>query len=68
MGYTSVEAASYKDGLLYGTPPQQFRRDVEEAGMKVLSTHWHAQPLGSRTGDGRFLRGARVVGRMYRGA
>ena len=21
MGYTSVEAASYKDGLLYGTPP-----------------------------------------------
>ncbi len=21
MGYTSVEAASYKDGLIYGTPP-----------------------------------------------
>ena len=40
MGYTFVEAASYKDGLLYGTPPQQFRRDVEATGMKVLSTHW----------------------------
>lgn len=39
MGYTSVEAASYKDGLLYGQTPAQFRRDVEEAGMKVLSTH-----------------------------
>ena len=39
MGYTFVEAASYKDGLLYGTPPQQFRRDVEATGMKVLSTH-----------------------------
>ena len=39
MGYTSVEAASYKDGLLYGTPPQQFRRDVEATGMKVLSPH-----------------------------
>ena len=38
MGYTFVEAASYKDGLLYGTP-QQFRRDVEATGMKVLSTH-----------------------------
>ena len=39
MGYTFVEAASYKDGLLYGTLPQQFRRDVEATGMKVLSTH-----------------------------
>lgn len=39
MGYTSVEAASYKDGLLYGQTPEQFRKDVEAAGMKVLSTH-----------------------------
>ena len=39
MGYTSVEAASYKDGLLYGQAPEQFRKDVEAAGMKVLSTH-----------------------------
>ena len=39
MGYTSVEAASYKDGKLYGQSPEQFRKDVEAAGMKVLSTH-----------------------------
>ncbi len=39
MGYTAVEAASYKDGLLYGQTPEQFRRDVEATGMKVLSTH-----------------------------
>ena len=39
MGYTSVEAASYKDGLIYGQTPEQFRQDVEAAGMKVLSTH-----------------------------
>ena len=39
MGYTSVEAASYKDGKIYGQTPEQFRKDVEEAGMKVLSTH-----------------------------
>ncbi|MCD8032836.1 MAG: sugar phosphate isomerase/epimerase [Alistipes sp.] len=39
MGYTSVEAASYKDGKLYGQTPEQFRKDVEAAGMKVLSTH-----------------------------
>ena len=37
MGYTFVEAASYKGGLLYGTPPPQFRRDVEATGMEVLS-------------------------------
>ena len=39
MGYTSVEAASYADGKLYGQSPEQFRKDVEAAGMKVLSTH-----------------------------
>lgn len=39
MGYTSVEAASYKDGMLYGQTPEQFRKDVEDAGMRVISTH-----------------------------
>ena len=39
MGYTSVEAASYADGKLYGQSPEHFRKDVEAAGMKVLSTH-----------------------------
>ena len=29
MGYTSVVAASYKDGMLYGQTPEQFRKDVE---------------------------------------
>ena len=38
MGYTSVEAASYKDGMLYGQTPEQFRKDVEDAGMRVIST------------------------------
>lgn len=39
MGYTSVEAASYKDGLIYDQTPEQFRQDVEATGMKVLSAH-----------------------------
>ena len=38
MGYTAVEAACYNDGLLYGVTPEQFKADIEEAGMKVLST------------------------------
>jgi len=39
MGYTSVEAANYKDGLFYGVTPEEFKADVEAAGMTVLSSH-----------------------------
>jgi len=39
MGYTAVEAANYSDGKFYGVTPEQFRSDVEAAGMKVLSSH-----------------------------
>ena len=39
MGYTSVEAANFKDGLFYGVSPEQFKADVEAAGLKVLSSH-----------------------------
>lgn len=39
MGYTAVEAANYGDGKLYGVEPEQFKADVEAAGMKVMSSH-----------------------------
>ncbi len=39
MGYTSIEAASYGDGKFYGRTPEQFRADVEKAGLEVLSSH-----------------------------
>lgn len=40
MGYTFVEAAGYKDdGTFYGSSPEEFKRKVESAGMKVLSSH-----------------------------
>ena len=39
MGYTSVETANYKDGLFYGVTPEEFKADVEAAGMTVLSAH-----------------------------
>lgn len=39
MGYKSVEAANYSDGLFYGVTPEQFKADVEAAGLKVLSSH-----------------------------
>lgn len=53
MGYTAVEAANYKNGLFYGVTPEEFKADVEAAGMTVLSSHTNrklsAQEL--ETGD-----------------
>ena len=53
MGYTAVEAANYKNGLFYGVAPEEFKADVEAAGMTVLSSHTNrklsAQEL--ETGD-----------------
>ena len=39
MGYTAIEAANYGDGKLYGIAPEQFKADIEAAGLKVLSSH-----------------------------
>ena len=39
MGYTSVEAANYNNGKFYDRTPDQFKKDVESAGLKVLSSH-----------------------------
>ena len=39
MGYTGVEAANFKDGLFYGVTPEEFKADVEAAGMEVVSSH-----------------------------
>ena len=39
MGYTGVEAASFKDGLFYGVTPEEFKADVEAVGMEVVSSH-----------------------------
>lgn len=39
MGFTGVETASYGDRKIYGRTPAQFKKDIEAAGMKVVSTH-----------------------------
>lgn len=39
MGYTAIEAAYYGEGKFYGRTPSDFKRDIEGAGMKVLSSH-----------------------------
>ena len=39
MRYTGQEAANYNNGKFYDRTPRQFKKDVESAGMKVLSSH-----------------------------
>lgn len=39
MGYSGVETANYGDGKFYGVSPEQFKADVEAAGLKVISAH-----------------------------
>lgn len=39
FGYTAVEAASYNDGKFYGVSPEQYKKDVEAAGLVSMSSH-----------------------------
>lgn len=39
MGFTAVEAAGYDNGKFYGKSPEEFKADIEAAGMKAISSH-----------------------------
>lgn len=39
MGYTAVEAAGYNEGKFYGRTPEEFKADLEAAGLIALSSH-----------------------------
>jgi sugar phosphate isomerase/epimerase len=39
VGYNTIEAAGYNDGLFYGHSPADFKTLVEKYGMKVISSH-----------------------------
>ncbi len=39
MGYKNLETANYNDGKVYGLAPLEFKKIVEDLGMKVTSTH-----------------------------
>ncbi len=39
IGFTGIEAASYNSGKFYGLTPTEFKAAIENAGMKVLSSH-----------------------------
>lgn len=38
-GYKNIEAAGYKDGKFYGMAPSDFKKLLNELGLKPISTH-----------------------------
>ncbi|MDR2039177.1 MAG: sugar phosphate isomerase/epimerase [Bacteroidales bacterium] len=54
MGYTAVESAGYHEGLFYGRKPEEFKRDVEAAGLKVLSSHCNRYLAPEELSSGNF--------------
>ncbi len=67
MGYTSVEAACYSDGKLYGVDPEQYKADLEAAGLKSLSTHIGRNLSDEELASGDFTEVDEVVGAGHRG-
>ena len=53
MGYKYVEAASYdlEKGTLYGFSPEKFKKMVEDAGMKLVSSHISVEQLLDENGN-----------------
>lgn len=39
MGYTNLEAAGYNDGKFYNLSPEEFKKTVDNAGLRVISSH-----------------------------
>jgi len=39
MGFTTLEAANYAEGKIYGMAPSEFKKVVNDLGMKMTSAH-----------------------------
>lgn len=39
IGYTQLEAAGYEDRQFYGMPPAEFKKIVEDLGMRLVASH-----------------------------
>ena len=57
MGYTGVEAAHYDKGLLYGISPEEFKADMEAAGLEVVSSHINRGLTEAELASGDFSEG-----------
>ena len=51
MGYNSLETANYSDGKFYGKDPAEFKKMVEDLGMKLTSSHLSREITANRAAD-----------------
>ena len=51
MGYNSLETAGYNDGKLYGKNPAEFKKMVNDLGMKLTSSHLSRNLTGDKDAD-----------------
>ncbi len=53
LGYKNLELAGYNNGKFYGMEPSEFKKVVEDLGMKVISSHTGVEVKGVDTGNAR---------------
>jgi sugar phosphate isomerase/epimerase len=46
IGYKYLELASYADGKFYGFKPKEFKKIVNDLGMKIISSHTQVEAQG----------------------
>jgi sugar phosphate isomerase/epimerase len=51
LGYKQLELADYVDGKFYGFAPAEFRKIVDDLGMKVLSSHINVESASNKPED-----------------
>jgi len=51
MGYVNLETAGYNDGKIYDLPPSDFKKMVDDLGMKVTSAHMARPVSGNKDED-----------------
>ncbi len=54
FGYSAVEAASYSDGKFYGVSPEQYKADLEAAGLESMSSHTSHRLSAEELASGNF--------------
>ena len=63
IGYTHVESAGYKKGKFYKYEPREFRKVLDDSGLRMISSHIS---LGDLRGDAeRFLEAGKIAGCDY---
>ena len=55
MGYTNLELAGYADRKFYGYAPQEFRKMVNDLGMKILSSHTQVEAQGITLDNAKYM-------------